>query len=126
MTNDRGAEEKPPLFDLLSAIRPVARRHGYAVAIHGSLSRDIDLVAIPWINQAAEPGELAEAIRVVVGGHWREDRNDPADWRYRGSRPEPKPHGRLAYLIELYGYHTYLDLSVMPLASPRPGEEGGT
>ena len=26
----------------------IAREHGYALAVHGSLARDFDLIAVPW------------------------------------------------------------------------------
>jgi len=29
-------------------LRDVAKLHGYALAIHGTMTRDFDLVAIPW------------------------------------------------------------------------------
>ena len=33
---------------LIPALCEVERRNGYAIAVHDSLERDIDLVAIPW------------------------------------------------------------------------------
>lgn len=79
---------------------PVARDHGYALALHGSLERDLDVIAIPWAEQAASPEELANAFASFVPG-----------W----SRTEsvPKPHGRTAYTIILGG-GAAVDLSIMP------------
>jgi hypothetical protein len=34
-------------------MREEARRLGYTLAVHGSMKRDIDLVAVPWIQKAA-------------------------------------------------------------------------
>lgn len=106
---------------LLPALREVARRHGYALAVHGSLERDIDLVAAPWRDGATDAGELARAIyaacAAVLGyatgpGGWTEKETfePPA-----GSLPNPerKPHGRLGWSILLSG-GPYIDLSVMP------------
>jgi hypothetical protein len=39
---------------LLPALREVARRFGYALAVHGSLEWDIDLVAVPWCENAPD------------------------------------------------------------------------
>lgn len=80
----------------------IAREHGYALAVHGSLARDFDFVAIPWVDEAVKPEELVEAIRAAVGGFF--DEHD---------HPASKPHGRRAWVIHLGG-GPYIDLSVMP------------
>lgn len=41
----------------------IARRHGYALAIHGSLHRDLDLIAVPWVEEASEPLALIKAFK---------------------------------------------------------------
>ena len=51
---------------LIEPLREVARRHGYAIGEHGSQRRDIDLIAVPWTEEAGEPIMLAEAIRAEV------------------------------------------------------------
>jgi hypothetical protein len=112
------------VFELLAAARVAARRHGYALAIHGSLSRDLDLVAIPWVVKAATNEDLVEAVREAVHGcifvgplhpmagkpGWEVHPN-----RQVGGNPSVRPHGRYAWSIHLLGTGTYLDLSVMPL-----------
>lgn len=80
---------------------PIAREKGYALALHGSMSRDLDLVAIPWADDAADARELAQAIHDSTGGVPGDD------W---GST---KLHGRLCFPIHLGG-GPYIDLSVMP------------
>jgi hypothetical protein len=37
---------------LIEPLRAVARSLGYALTVHGSLVRDIDLVAVPWTSDA--------------------------------------------------------------------------
>jgi hypothetical protein len=91
-------------------LKRVAKRHGYALAVHGSMHRDLDLIAIPWIDKVSEPEVLVEAIRRAVNGIVGTD--------LKGNAPTTKPHGRLSYLIFLQGpwsrYHAYIDLSIMP------------
>jgi ribosomal protein S27AE len=48
---------------LIGPLRRVAYTHGYALPEHGSLQRDIDLVAVPWTAEACDPFVLAEALR---------------------------------------------------------------
>lgn len=87
----------------LPGVVDVARAHGYALTVHGSLARDFDFVAIPWTEDARPAEELAEAIRARVGGFV----HPPEEF------PRHKPHGRLAWSIHL-GSGPYIDLSVMP------------
>lgn len=89
-------------------VRAVARYHGYAVGVHGTLARDIDLIAVPWTDEAVAAELLADAIAGAVVGLILQ----PADDEVRGS-PTLKPHRRLAWSI--YGVlGTYIDLSIMP------------
>lgn len=83
----------------------VARAHGYALAVHGTLQRDMDLVAIPWTEDAATPEVLVAAMR--KRGQWFEFDADVYP-------PSNKPHGRRAWTIPLMG-EQFIDLSVMPL-----------
>lgn len=102
---------------LIGPLRAVARAHGYALTIHGSLERDIDLVAVPWVDRASAPADLAEALRVeaarVNGAAWCAESLDADNpEHFRLGMPGYKPHGRLVWAFQLGG--TYLDLSVMP------------
>ncbi len=106
---------------LLPALREVARRLGYALAVHGSLERDIDLIAVPWRDGAVDAPELAAAMfracEAIMGfatwpGGWTEKETWDAPV---GSLPNPsrKPYGRLGWMIILSG-GPYIDLSVTP------------
>ena len=104
---------------LYDALVPVAREHGYALALHGSMTRDLDLIAVPWTEEASSANALIAAINEVADGYvipyamGNEVRE--------GSVPEPKPHGRLAWAIHMKG-QPYIDISVMPLAARGDGE----
>lgn len=115
---------------LYQELVPVAKEHGYALAVHGSMTRDFDLVAVPWIDDASEPQDLVRALREKVHGifhstGWDELVTDE-NMLYRD-----KPHGRLTCPIHLtdHGcYGPYIDLSIiqkMPKNLARIGKEGG-
>lgn len=88
----------------------VARNHGYALAIHGSMERDLDIIACPWVDDAVSAEELAEAIAEEASGVLLVDHDGG---KRQGRDPEQKPHGRLSWSIHLGG-GPYIDLSVMP------------
>ena len=85
-------------------LRSIAFEHGYALALHGSLVNDMDLIAVPWSDDAEEPLKMLAAMCMALGRH---DLGEPFD-----SQGE-KPHGRIAYTI-IAGGGGYLDISIMP------------
>jgi len=94
---------------LLPQIRKAAQAMGYAIGLHGSVARDIDLIAVPWRDDCYEPQELAEVICWICKAE--------TGWGFFSSgdnNPTVKPHGRLAWSIHMWG--TYIDLSVTPRA----------
>lgn len=101
---------------LIGPLREAAREQGYAVAVHGSLERDIDLIAVPWTELCGEPVCLAEVIlkkaREVIGDHVGPHPHESNFWFTAGC-PGSKSHGRLCWSFHLGG-GPYIDLSVMP------------
>ncbi len=90
----------------LAAAQNVGRSVGYAVGVHGSRVRDLDLVAVPWIEDTAyTPLMLAEEIARAIPG-------------VLDKKGVKKPHGRVGFTIHPrfhYGFDRwYVDLSVMP------------
>lgn len=94
---------------VIDEIRAIAREHGYAVGVHGSLrrQRDIDLVAAPWTKNAHSYRTLIRAVGKL-----------PYLDRPKHDVDTVKPHGRLAavFLIRhpARDCPRYVDLSVMP------------
>lgn len=95
---------------LLPRIREAAKGLGYAIAIHGSMKRDLDLVAVPWTMHCGEPEELVEAVRKAVGGYVLGDVDKKGTVT---GKPTKQPHGRLSWNI-CWGGKPFIDLSVMP------------
>ncbi len=113
---------------LAGILRTVAREHGYALGVHGSLATDMDLIAAPWVDDAKPAEALIEALRECVGGFMN---NGPftscsgclvagvlVDCPHVAGmhNPSTKPHGRRAWSIHLAADFCgpYLDVSVMP------------
>jgi hypothetical protein len=102
----QGAFCQSILDSILPAIREAARFQGYAVAVHGSLKRDIDLVAVAWADHACTADELVTVIQGAVGGILGNC--------LRMSESSKKPHGRVAYTLIHPGFCGEIDLSVIP------------
>lgn len=103
----------PALFAMLyQMLAREARAKGYALALHGSMGRDLDVIACPWTEEAIPAEELVEALRAAIDGFIVKNHSD--EWK-----PAQKPHGRRAWVIHLTGSGTYIDLSVMPMPARR-------
>lgn len=85
----------------LARIKKVANAHGYAMTLHGSMSRDCDICLIPWTEEAEARGVVIGAIANELGISLLPD------------DPGVKPHGRLAWTLTLSG-ECFFDVSVMP------------
>jgi hypothetical protein len=94
----------------------IAWRHGYALALHGSMSRDLDLIAVPWTEDADDPEKLIKAFHDFIV----ERANVSVGEKYHATK---KPHGRVAYAMHIgYDGH-YLDVSIMPrIINENPGQ----
>ena len=86
---------------LMPEIRRVAYHAGYGIGFHGSMRRDLDLIAIPWTDDAVSADELASRISLSLCGM-----KQSVDW-------ETKPHGRKGCVI-VVGMNAFIDLSVSP------------
>lgn len=113
----QGAYNRALIGLILEPMRRAAKDCGYAITVHGSLDRDIDLVAVPWAEYNVADKDtlvltLCGAIAGVVGRC-----NRSRDWT-------EKPHGRWAKILLVWcGQNTAdLDLSVMPLIEPTESE----
>jgi hypothetical protein len=93
----------------------IANDHGYALSVHGSFHRDMDIVAIPWIEEASEPLKLIQAFKAATNAVTQHEELDEKFWP--DCKPTQKPHGRVAYSLHVTNngmYGGYLDISVMP------------
>ncbi len=80
----------------------IARKHGYAFAIHGTLGRDMDLTCIPWAETVSEPMAVLDEITSTFA------------ITLLPIPPTQKNHGRVAYTISIGWGECAIDISFMP------------
>lgn len=102
----------PDYARIYSQIRCLAWQYGYAVGLHGSFTRDLDLILVPWVDRAVAPDLL---IRVLA---------DRTETRMQSTVPTEKPHGRVAYTLLLPGFGEcrFVDVSFTPRCRGTIGE----
>lgn len=88
---------------ILGDLQQIARDNGYSLAVHGSMQRDFDLIAVPWTEEACDDAELIRqfilSLKIGPG---------------KIGAYEEKPHGRIAYFLIL-DCGMGLDISIMPI-----------
>lgn len=53
---------------VLKIAKHIGMEKGYAIAVHGSMTRDLDIVAIPWQTGCSTPRQFADSLKNVTGG----------------------------------------------------------
>ena len=97
----------PDYARIFTIARCVAWAEGYAIAMHGSFTRDLDLIAVPWARHACEPEHLARRIESAAG------------LKISVHPKNDKPFGRLVWTMTLpnFGDPRFVDLSIIPRSS---------
>lgn len=105
-------------FDL----KEIAKEFGYNLVVHGSMARDLDLIAIPWVNDPKSELDMIQALNKHLTDHIAHEDH----WRDIYMYSE-LPGGRHSYVINLNRRQSdkqgnyqedpqyYIDISVTPL-----------
>lgn len=105
---------KPSLYAYyFYELKAIAKKYGYNLSLHGSLNRDLDLIAIPWLQEVGNYEEMIHEFASLLGG---------CVMVQTEAQRHCFPHGRLSYIINLNrGENSegedlmyYLDISVIP------------
>lgn len=118
---------KPSLYSFyFELIKEIGLKYGYNIVLHGSMNRDLDLIAIPWQDLLGNVDLMVDEIANTIGGVIMVENK---------SRFTIKPHGRVVYIIninrdfemkysgmkaEIKKYSDpqyYIDISVTPVSS---------
>jgi hypothetical protein len=106
----QGAANRALLDLIIEPMRVVAAKQRWTIAVHGSLNRDIDLIAVPWEEGAMERDNFVTLLCGVVSG--------VTGSCLQYNEWQSKPHGRMAKTLLVYcgENHMQIDLSVMPIS----------
>ena len=104
----------PPSFAPIYAaalypqLATIAREYGYALAVHGSLQRDMDLIAVPWADAPGEPQAMVDEFI------------NRFSMRAAPGAPTDKAHGRRSWMLSVGFGECAIDLSFMPAQKGEP------
>lgn len=106
----KSVEELKPNFGpvyaaaLYPGLAAIFHRHGYALACHGSVARDFDLIAVPWTENVSTQSIVIQEVTSVFA------------LTLVGETVQ-KLHGRTAYTLSCGFGQCSIDLSFMPVAT---------
>lgn len=123
---------KPSLYAYyFETLKEISNEYGYNLVLHGSMNRDLDLIAIPWAEEVGDIDKLIDTLAEAIGGTlMMQDRSVD---NTTGVRFKETHHGRVIYVININrdfktkfnGIKTivedyadpqyYLDISVLPV-----------
>jgi hypothetical protein len=106
----------PDYARAFTMIRCVAWQYGYAACLHGSFTRDLDVLLAPWTDQAGSPDTVIKLIAQYL------------EMTIQHGSPSDKPHGRKAWTLLFHksGFSDprWIDISVMPRVHTEAPKEG--
>lgn len=87
---------KPSLYAYyFEGLKEIAKEYGYNLVLHGSLNRDLDLIAIAWQEEVKPHLPMIELFAEIVGGAILPESKEDKDAFSK------KHHGRISYIINI-------------------------
>jgi hypothetical protein len=127
MNNTKPIHARPSLYAFyFEGIKEIGLRYGYNIVLHGSLNRDLDLIAIPWQELIGDKLEMLNEIAAAIGGHileegeeqrklFREKFHGRDCWVININRSiKNKFSGMVTEFIDEGDPQYYIDISILP------------
>ncbi len=91
-------------------LRQAAMNKGWALALHGSLASDMDIMAMPWIENAVHPLEMVLALKKCF-----------TDCNMITITETEQCNNRIVYTISIWA-DFYLDINIIKQQTPSTDE----
>lgn len=112
MESTKPTHAKPQLYAYyFLQLKEIAKEYGYNLVVHGSMNRDLDLIAIPWIDDAKDERDLIQALHSHITGLTVANEHEDAIFMFK-----ELPGGRHSYVININrgGYRNGVDENGIP------------
>lgn len=121
-------QAKPSLYAFyFEVIKEIGLEFGYNIVLHGSMNRDLDLIAIPWQEVIGDKMEMIKKICEAIGGNiliesgedrelFRKKHHGRECWVVNINRTiKAKYDGMVTEFIEHEDPQYYIDISIIPV-----------
>lgn len=124
MSDSKPIVARPRLYAMyFQSLMEIAREMGYNLLISGSMNRDLDLVAVPWVDCPKTEVELIQAFDDYLSGHHMDN------LEYYMFKAQSG--GRNSYVINLNRFRDkdgvdpqyYIDISITPCLIKKEAEK---
>lgn len=88
-----------------SDFREAALDCGWALGLHGSLSSDMDIMAMPWVEDAKPVEDMINSLERCL------TKPDKKLW-VPTAKTKDKPNGRVVYTVHIFS-DFYLDINII-------------
>jgi len=117
---------KPSLYAFyFESLKIIALKYGYNLVLHGSMNRDLDLIAIPWQKELGSHEEMVNEFIKELDGSLMLNNRRIENNKIAGEPYSTTHHGRIQYVINInrecgmvndiwVDAQYYLDISVIP------------
>lgn len=118
---------KPSLYGFyFEIIKEIGLKYGYNFVLHGSMNRDLDLIAIPWQEKIGDKKAMMDEIATTLGGQilvesdaerqlLRNKFHGRECWVVNINRDiKMKYGGMVTEFIEYTDPQYYIDISILP------------
>lgn len=120
--DQKPVKARPSLYAIyFELLKPIAKDFGYNLLLHGSLNRDIDLVAVPWVDDPKDECIMLQEFDKCINGVCRTTQDGNIAEAYHFNI---LPGGRHSYFINVNrggrwnsydDRQYYIDISITPL-----------
>lgn len=126
--NKKPIHARPSLYGFyFEVVKEIGLKYGYNIVLHGSMNRDLDLIAIPWQEVIGDKTQMLNEIAEAMGGHilfeldedrqrFRNKFHGRECWVVNINRTiKAKYTGMVTEFIEHEDPQYYIDISVLPV-----------
>ena len=94
----------PDYARIFTKVRCIAWTYGYAAMMHGSFTKDLDILLVPWVDKINE--DYQHLIDIIC---------NKCNLIENGHPPTNKPHKRISYtlLFKKFGDPRFIDISIL-------------
>lgn len=127
MAENKPIHARPSLYGFyFEVIKEIGLKYGYNIVLHGSMNRDLDLIAIPWQEVIGDKVEMLNEIAETLGGSilieadeqrqlLRKKLHGRECWVVNINRTiKTKYGGMVTEFIEHQDPQYYIDISILP------------
>lgn len=93
---------KPAIYaHYFMKLKAKAMEFGYNLVLDGSMDKQLNLIAIPWLEELKPYEDMMEAFENIIDGYFMKNYEDVETGEMQETPYKLSPHGRIQYLLNV-------------------------